>query len=59
MITLGEGNWRKASYSNSQGACVEAASGSGTVAVRDTADRTGPALSFSAASWAAFTRRLA
>jgi hypothetical protein len=47
-------DWRKASQSES-GNCVEVASG---VAVRDTQDREGPVLTFSAAAWRAFTAAL-
>jgi hypothetical protein len=47
-------DWRKSSLSNS-GNCVEVASG---VAVRDTQDREGPVLTFSAAAWQAFTGTL-
>ena len=63
------GTWRKSSYSFSNGGCIEAvdwrksrqsktgnyievASG---VAVRDTQDREGPVLKFSAGAWRAFT----
>lgn len=35
-------DWRKASYSNGQGSCVETASSAGTVAVRDTKRYPGP-----------------
>ena len=41
-------DWRKASYSNRQGQCVEIASSAGDVAVRDTNDRDGDTLTFSA-----------
>ena len=53
-------DWRKSSYSNANGGqCVETASGSnGTVLVRDTADRDGRTLAFSAAAWQAFTGAL-
>ncbi len=49
-------SWRKSSHSSDDGACVEIAGldGNGR-AVRDSKDPTGPALSFSAAQWAAFT----
>ena len=47
--------WRTSSYSGSEGNCVETASGAGTVAVRDTADREGGTLTFSADAWEAFT----
>lgn len=48
-------NWRKASYSNGSGQCVETAGKAGTVAVRDTANRDGGTLRFTAQAWAAFT----
>jgi Domain of unknown function (DUF397) len=46
-------NWRKASYSNGGENCIEVANADG-VAVRDTIDRQGPMLTFSAAAWQAF-----
>lgn len=47
--------WRTSSYSSGDGGqCVEVASGDG-VAVRDTKDRDGAMLTFTAAAWAAFT----
>jgi Domain of unknown function (DUF397) len=47
--------WRKASKSFSNGACVEvAALPGGAVAVRDSKDREGPVLRFTAAEWDAF-----
>lgn len=48
-------DWRKASYSNGSGQCVETASGAGTIAVRDTANRDGDTLTFSAQVWERFT----
>jgi len=51
-------DWRKASYSNGQGACVEAATGAGTVAVRDTTNPDGGTLAFSAEAWQRFTSEL-
>jgi uncharacterized protein DUF397 len=51
--------WRKSSYSNNGGACVEVATNvPGVVAVRDSKDPSGPSLAFSAASWQAFIRAL-
>lgn len=41
-------NWRKATYTNGGENCVETASGSGVVLVRDTKDRDGETLAFSA-----------
>jgi hypothetical protein len=51
-------DWRKASYSNGSGSCVETASGVGTVVVRDTTNRDGETLVFSANAWASFTASL-
>ncbi len=51
--------WRKSSYSNGQGGdCVELASDSCTVMVRDTKNRQGGTLTFTASAWAAFTAGL-
>lgn len=49
--------WRKSTFSSSEGAnCVEVADlPDGGRSVRDSKDRTGPALRFTAAEWAAFT----
>lgn len=47
--------WFKSSYSGSGGGqCVEVAASDQTVHVRDSKDKTGPVLSFSADAWAAF-----
>jgi hypothetical protein len=51
-------NWRKATYSNGGENCVETASGSGVVLVRDTKDRDGGTLAFSAGAWERFTASL-
>jgi hypothetical protein len=49
-----ESNWRKSSYSGSNGGeCVEVASAEG-VMVRDTTDNEGPILAFTRAAWSAF-----
>ncbi|KDA41418.1 DUF397 domain-containing protein [Frankia sp. B2] len=49
-------HWRKSSYSNGNGGnCVEVADlPDGGRAVRDSKDRSGPTLVFTAAEWAAF-----
>jgi hypothetical protein len=50
-----ESNWRKSSYSGSNGGeCVEVATAD-AVLVRDTADRNGPVLTFTPDAWRAFT----
>jgi Domain of unknown function (DUF397) len=47
--------WRKSSYSGTNGGqCVEAGSLSGAVLVRDTTNRDGGMLTFSAQAWKAF-----
>jgi Domain of unknown function (DUF397) len=50
--------WRKASYSNGSGDCVEVADTARVVLVRDTTDRDGGTLAFSAAAWERFTASL-
>jgi Domain of unknown function (DUF397) len=51
-------DWRKSSYSGANGGdCVEVAAAEG-VAVRDTTDREGVTLEFSAEAWQQFTLRL-
>ena len=56
-------DWRKSTYSDANGgACVETASDSGhgeaVILVRDTTDRDGGTLAFTAETWAAFTASL-
>jgi hypothetical protein len=52
------GEWRKSSYSSANGGdCVEVASAEG-VMVRDTTNRQGVSLTFSAEAWAGFTASL-
>lgn len=46
--------WRKSTYSNGQAECVEVAVQPACVVVRDSKDRTGPVLVFSAEEWRAF-----
>lgn len=47
--------WRKSTYSSNEGACVEVAQFDGAQFVRDSKNRRGAVLSFTAAQWAAFT----
>lgn len=48
------GAWRKASYSSGSSTCVEVTDAASVVLVRDTTDRDGGTLEFSAAAWRAF-----
>lgn len=51
--------WRKASYSgNGGGSCVEVGSAAPVVMVRDTTDRDGGTLTFTAEAWQVFTGSL-
>jgi hypothetical protein len=53
------GEWRKSSYSSANGAdCVETAGGGGVILVRDTTNRNGGTLAFTAEAWLEFIRRL-
>jgi Domain of unknown function (DUF397) len=53
-----EGNWRKASYSNGQGSCVEVADGTGRVRIRDTKHRDGAVLTVPADAWRRLTAEI-
>jgi hypothetical protein len=46
--------WRKSSYSGNGGQCVEVGRVGSAVAVRDTSDRDGGTLAFTASAWATF-----
>jgi hypothetical protein len=51
--------WRKFSYSDANGGqCLETATASGVILVRDTTDRDGATLSVPAAAWQRFTDAL-
>jgi Domain of unknown function (DUF397) len=53
------GIWRKSTYSDGNGGeCVELASDSGVILVRDTTDRAGIMLSVPAAAWRRFSDAL-
>jgi hypothetical protein len=48
--------WRKSSYSNGSGHCVEAGHCAGRIAVRDTKDRgNSPVIRLTPGDWARFT----
>lgn len=53
------GVWRKSTYSDGNGGdCVELASDTGAILVRDTTNRDGATLAFTAQAWQEFTDRL-
>ena len=55
-LDLSRAAWRKSSYSNVGGECIEASRGMlGVVAVRDSKDPDGPKLTFTPGQWKAFT----
>ncbi|TNH22433.1 DUF397 domain-containing protein [Micromonospora orduensis] len=55
MTDLTVATWRKSTRSSDSGNCVEVADNiPGVVAIRDSKDVEGPALTFSPAAWAAF-----
>ena len=52
-------DWRKSSFSGANGGnCLETASDSGAVLIRDTTDRDGGTLAFGAGAWESFVTRL-
>ena len=59
-MDLTHANWRKSTYSTQNGSCVEVARppGAATVAIRDSQDPHGPALTFTATDWQAFLRHI-
>ena len=50
--------WRKATHSTGNGACVEVASVGGLLAVRDSQDRTGPVVLCTQPTWQALLSEL-
>ncbi|MEU9042951.1 MULTISPECIES: DUF397 domain-containing protein [unclassified Kitasatospora] len=55
QLDLTGAGWRKSTYSNGQGGCVEVADGYlGVMPVRDSKDPEGPALIFPFAAWESF-----
>lgn len=55
---MSERVWRKSSYSGAEANCVEVMDTTDVVLVRDTINRQGGTLGFSAAAWRAFTGEL-
>jgi hypothetical protein len=53
MADFSNATWRKSTHSANNG-CVEVAFVDGQVAIRDSKDRTGPMLVFTAPEWEAF-----
>ncbi|MFF4381030.1 DUF397 domain-containing protein [Kitasatospora sp. NPDC001547] len=54
-LDLAGAKWRKSTYSNGQGGCIEVADGyRGVMPVRDSKDPLGPALVFPAEEWVSF-----
>lgn len=59
MDNIDNSTWRKASYSGNSGNCVETGvADAGRVLVRDTTDREGGTLAFTADAWQRFTGKL-
>jgi hypothetical protein len=59
MEAVDNATWRKASYSGGNGgSCVEVAQAARGVAVRDTTDRNGGTLAFTADAWSTFAASL-
>ncbi|MFD4656125.1 DUF397 domain-containing protein [Kitasatospora sp. NPDC058444] len=55
QLDLTGAGWRKSTYSNGQGGCIEVADGYlGVMPVRDSKDPTGPSLVFPIGEWVSF-----
>ena len=58
-LDLSRAAWRKSTYSNNGGSCVEVALGArDLVAVRDSKDPDGPELAFTPHAWRAFAAQV-
>jgi hypothetical protein len=53
-LKVNDFGWRTARRSAGNGACVEIASANGQIAIRDSKDREGPALKYSARAFQSF-----
>ncbi len=53
-VAVPAANWRKASWSIGNGACVEAASADGRVLVRDSVNPAGAVVAYAPAAWQGF-----
>ncbi len=53
-MPINQAQWRKSRRSVGNGACVEIAPAPGSVVVRDSTDRVGPVLRYSARAWHTF-----
>ena len=51
-------NWRKSTYSRSNGNCVEVGTGQALVGVRDSKDPDGPVIDVSPRAWIEFTEHV-
>jgi hypothetical protein len=58
MEAMTTSSWRKASYSDNGGNCVEVAGHNGNILVRDTQNRAGAALKFTPTAWRTFAGQL-
>ena len=60
MDTTGGSSWRKSTYSGGGGSteCVEAGTDHGAILIRDTTNRNGGTLEFTAKAWTTYTRDL-
>jgi hypothetical protein len=58
-IEIPDERWHKSTYSDGQANCVEVALTPDTMAVRDSKNPKGPALTFTAEAWSSFVRGIA
>ncbi|MCW2942808.1 MAG: Domain of uncharacterized function [Actinomycetia bacterium] len=58
MTDLSNATWRKSSHSGGGNDCVELAGTTSAIAVRDSKNTSGPALSFTRIEWRSFAARI-